>query len=113
MLTRYTQPEPDLKLLIEIIQIANADKLVEVITDDLVAFLRQLLQEANIVQESVELGPIIQQIGAIEEDRVEEALSKLMTLLTKAIKDAKAKHGLGKRLRVFLRLDNGRQGGNA
>lgn len=95
----------DLKLLIEIIQIANADKLVDVITDDLIAFLRQLLQEANIVQESVELGPIIQQIGAIEEDRVDEALSKLTTLLTKAVKDAKAKHGPGKRVRVFLRLE--------
>jgi len=103
----------DLKLLIEIIQIANADKLVEVITDDLVAFLRRLLQEANIVQESVELGPIIQQIGAIEEDRIEEALSKLTTLLTKAVKDAKAKHGPGKRVRVFLRLESNGQGGNA
>jgi hypothetical protein len=103
----------DLKLLIKIIQIANADKLVEVITDDLVAFLRRLLQEANIVQESVELGPIIQQIGAIEEDRVDEAMSKLTALLTKAVKDAKAKHGTGKRVRVFLRLDSGGQGGNA
>ena len=102
----------DLKLLIEIIQIANADKLVEVITDDLVAFLRRLLQEANIVQESVELGPIIQQIGAIEEDRVDEAMSKLTALLTKAVKDAKAKHGTGKRVRVFLRLETGGQGGN-
>jgi len=101
----------DLKLLIEIIQIANADKLVEVITDDLVAFLQRLLQEANIVQESVDLGPIIQQIGAIEEGRVDEALSKLTTLLTKAVKDAKAKHGPGKRVRVFLRLKNGGQGG--
>ncbi len=102
----------DLKLLIEVIQIANADKLVEVITDDLVAFLRRLLQEANIVQESVDLGPIIQQIGAIEEDRVEEALSKLSTLLAKAVKAAKAKHGPGKRVRVFLRLENGGQGRN-
>ncbi|WP_337287272.1 hypothetical protein [Candidatus Methylomirabilis sp.] len=103
----------DLTHLIEIIQIANADKLVEVITDDLVAFLRRLLQEANIVQESVELGPIIRQIGAIEEDRVDEAMSKLTALLTKAVKDAKAKHGPSKRVRVFLRIDAGEHGGHA
>jgi hypothetical protein len=101
----------DLKLLIEIIQISNADKLVEVITDNLVDFLRRLLQEANIVQESVELGPIVEQIGAIEEDRIEEALSKLTTLLTKAVKDAKAKHGSEKRVRVFLRRGSGGNGG--
>ena len=45
-------------------------------TDELAAFLRQVLQEANIVQESVTLGPILQQLGAIEEDRVDEFLSK-------------------------------------
>jgi len=94
----------DLTVLMNVIRLADADKLVGVITDDLVAFLRQLLQEANIVHESVALGPILDQIGAIEEERVEEAVSRLASLLTKAIKDAKAKHGAGKRVRVFLRL---------
>jgi len=97
----------ELKGLLEIIQLANADKLVGVMTDELAAFLRQLLQEANIVQESVTLAPILQQIGAIEEDRVDEAVSKFTSLLRNAIKDAKAKHGTGKRVRVFLRLDDG------
>jgi hypothetical protein len=87
--------------------LANADKLAGVMTDELAAFLRQLLQEANIVQESVTLAPILQQIGAIEEDRVDEAVSKFTSLLKNAIKDAKAKHGTGKRVRVFLRMDNG------
>ncbi len=96
----------DLKALLEIIQLANADKLTGVMTDELAAFLRQLLQEANIVQESVMLAPILQQIGAIEEDRVDEAVSKLTSLLKNAIKDAKAKHGTGKRVRVFLRMDD-------
>ncbi len=103
---------PDIKRLLEIIQLANADKLVDVITDDLVSFLRHLLQDANIVQESVALAPIIEQIGAIEEDRVDEALAKLSGLVTKAVKDAKAKHGVGKRVRVFLRLDGGDQAGS-
>ena len=97
---------PDLTALLKIIQLANADKLADVMTDDLAAFLRQLLQEANIVQESVALAPILQQIGAIEEDRVDEAISKLTGLLRNAIKDAKAKHGTGKRVRIFFRMDN-------
>ena len=45
-------------------------------------------------------------VGAIEENRLDEALSQLTRLLTKAIKDAKAKHGPGKRVRVFLRADD-------
>jgi hypothetical protein len=97
---------PDLTGLLEIIQLADAEKLANVMTEDLAAFLRQLLQEANIVQETIELTPILQQIGAIEEDRVDEAISKFTSLLRNAIKDAKAKHGAGKRLRVFLRTGN-------
>ena len=97
----------DLKTLLEIIQLADSDKLAEVMTDELAAFLRQLLQDANIVQESVMLAPILQQIGAIEEDRVDEAVSKFTSLLKNAIKDAKARHGTGKRVRVFLRMDDG------
>ena len=95
----------DLKSLLEIIQIADADKLVGVITDDLVTFLRKLLQEANIVHETVALQPILDQIGAVEEERIEESLSKLTSLLRTAIKNAKARHGAGKRVRVLFRLD--------
>ena len=95
----------DLKSLLEIIQIADADKLVGVITDDLVAFLRKLLQEANIVHEVVALRPLLDQVGAIEEERIEESLSKLNSLLRTAIKSAKAKHGVGKRVRVLLTPD--------
>ena len=101
------QGRADLKALLEIIQLANADKLADVMTDELAKFLRQLLQEANIVQESVSLAPILQKIGAIEEDRVDEAVSKFTGLLKNAIKDAKARHGAGKRVRVFLRMDDG------
>jgi hypothetical protein len=96
----------DLKSLLEIIQVADADKLVGVITDDLVTFLRKLLQDANIVHETVALQPILNQIGAVEEERIEESLSKLTSLLRTAIKNAKAKHGAGKRVRVLFRLDD-------
>ena len=95
----------DLKSLVEIIQIADADKLVGVITDDLVTFLRKLLQDANIVHETVALLPILNQIGAVEEERIEESLAKLTSLLRTAIKNAKAKHGAGKRVRVLFRLE--------
>jgi hypothetical protein len=78
----------DLNSLLEIIQIADADKLVGVITDDLVTFLRKLLQEANIVHETVALQPILNQIGAVEEERIEESLSKLTSLLRTAIREA-------------------------
>jgi hypothetical protein len=36
---------------------------------------------------------------------VDEAVSMLVQLLTKAIKDPKARHGPSKRVRVFLTLD--------
>jgi hypothetical protein len=47
----------------------------------------------------------LNQIGAVEEERIEESLSKLTSLLRTAIKDAKAKHGVTKRVRVLFRLD--------
>ena len=102
-----TSPRADLKSLLEIIQIANADQLVGVITDDLVTYLRKLLQEANIVHESIPLGPILDQIGAIEDGRVDEALAKLQNLLATAIKNAKARHGVGKHVRIFLSVGDG------
>ena len=95
---------PDLGTLIEIIHLADADRLAAVITDDLAAFLRTLLQEANIVHETIALGPILARIGAIEEERVEEKMAELVSLVTKAIKDAKARHGTGKRVRVSLSI---------
>src|SRR5215831_7194463 len=97
--------KPGLGELLDIIQIADADRLAGVLNDDLVTFLRQILYDENLVDEQLPLAPILQQIGAIDESRVEEAVSTLGRLLTKAIKDAKAKHGAGKRVRVFLTLD--------
>ncbi len=96
----------DLKSLLEIIQIADADKLVGVITDDLVAFLRKLLQEANIVHETVALKPLLDKLGAIEDGRIDEALASLNSLLRTAIKDAKAKHDPGKRVRILLSAED-------
>ena len=97
--------KPGLDDLLDIIQLADADRLAGVLNDDLVAFLRQVLYDENLVDEQLPLAPILQQVGAIDETRVDEAVSTLVRLLTKAIKDAKAKHGPSKRVRVFLTLD--------
>ncbi len=96
---------PELQQLLEIVQVANADALAGVLSDDLVEFLRKLLYDENLVQEEIPLGPIVQEVGAIEEGRVDEAVDKFAKLLAKAVKDAKAKHGKAKRVRVFLRLE--------
>jgi hypothetical protein len=98
--------QPGLSDLLEIIQLADADRLADVLTEEFVSFLRQLLYDENLVDEQIGLAPILQQVGAIEENRIEESLSLLTRLLAKAIKDAKAKHGQGKRVRVFLRPDD-------
>src|SRR5919106_778637 len=89
--------KPGLDDLLDVIQVADVDRLAGVLNDDLVAFLRQILYDENLVDEQIPLAPILQYIGAIDETRVEEAVSTLAQLLTKAIKDAKAKHGPSKR----------------
>ena len=96
----------DLKSLMEMIQLSKVDSLTTVLTEDLVAFLRKLLYDENLVQEEISLGPIVQAVGAIEEDRIDEAVEQFAGLLRKAVKDAKAQHGKGKRVRVFLRLQD-------
>jgi len=96
----------DLQSLLEIIQLAKMDELANALTDNLVAFLRKLLYDENLVQEEVPLGPIVQAVGAIEEDRIDEAVEMFAGLLRKAVKDAKAQHGKGKRVRVFLRMQD-------
>jgi hypothetical protein len=102
--------QPGLNELLDIIQLADADRLAGVLTEELVSFLRQLLYDENRVDEQISLAPILQQIGAIEENRIEESLSLITRLLMKAIKDAKARHGQGKRVRVFLRAEDTPEG---
>jgi len=107
------QRKPGLRELLDVIQIADADRLSGVLNDDLVAFLRRLLYDENLVDEQIPLRPILQQVGAIDAGRVEESISTLGKLLKQAIDDAKAKHGPSKRVRVFLTLDTpgGESGG--
>ena len=59
----------------------DADRLVGVLNDDLVAFLRQVFYDENLVDEQLPLAPILQHIGAIDETGVEEAVATLGRLL--------------------------------
>jgi hypothetical protein len=95
--------QPSLPALLQVIQIADADRLTDVMTEDLVAFLRKLLYDETLVDEELFLAPLIAELGAIEEGRFEEAVEKLGRMLLTALTDAKAKHGPSKRVRVFLR----------
>jgi hypothetical protein len=97
--------KPGLKGLLDIIQLTDADRLAAVLNDDLTAFLRQVLYDENLVDEQVPLAPIIEQIGAIEDARIDDAVSKVADLLTTAIRNAKAKHPPNRRVRIFLTLD--------
>ena len=53
--------KPGLDDLLDIIQLADADRLAGVLNDDLVAFLRQILYDENLVDEQIPLAPILQQ----------------------------------------------------
>ena len=50
--------KPGLDDLLDIIQLADADRLAGVLNDDLVAFLRQILYDENLVDEQIPLAPI-------------------------------------------------------
>ncbi len=93
----------DLKSLMEIIQLSKLESLSTALTDELVEFLRKLLYDENLVQEEVSLIPIVQEVGAIEEDHIDEAVELFARLLRKAVKEAKAQHGKSKKVRIFLR----------
>ncbi len=95
----------DLKTLLAIIQAADAEKLVAVLSDDLLEFLRKLLQEQNLAQVEVSLSDVLDQIGAIDGERIDDVVDQFATLLRKKLKDARAQQGSGKRVRLFLRAE--------
>jgi hypothetical protein len=94
-----------LRDLLDIIRTADADQLSCVLDDELVAFLRKLLYDENLVDEQIQLRPILREIGAIDASRTEESIATFAALLRQAIKDAKDKHDPSKRVRIFLTFD--------
>ena len=93
----------DLQTLLEIIHVADAQKLVAVLSDDLIEFLRKLLEEQNLAQVEVSLSEVLDAIGAIDGERIDDVVDQFATLLRKKLKDARAEQGTGKRVRLFLR----------
>ncbi|MCX6880254.1 MAG: hypothetical protein NTW21_41585 [Verrucomicrobia bacterium] len=94
--------KPEIKTLLDVITAANADKLVNVLTEGLVDFIRKLLQEQNLAQVEVSIADILNEVGAIEGERIDEAVDAFSTRLRKKLKDAKANQAAGKRVRLFL-----------
>jgi hypothetical protein len=105
ILQQAADSRPDLKTLLQIIQAANADKLVGLLTEDLLEFLRQLLQEQNLAQVEVSVADLLDQLGAVDGERIDDVVDKLAQLLRQRLKDAKAQQPPGKRVRLFLRAE--------
>ncbi len=105
ILQKAADSKPEIKTLLEVIAVADAGKLVEILTDELVEFIRQLLQEQNLAQVEVGLSDILDEIGAIDGERIDEAVDAFATRLRKKLKDVKANQAAGKRVRLFIRGD--------
>jgi hypothetical protein len=105
ILQKAADGKPEIKTLLEVIAAADAGKLVELLTDELVEFIRKLLQEQNLAQVEVGLSDILDEIGAIDGERIDEAVDTFANRLRKKLKDAKANQAAGKRVRLFLRGD--------
>jgi len=95
--------KPEIKTLLDVIAVANSDKLLDLLTDELIAFIRKLLQEQNLAQVEVTLDDILDELGAIEGERIDEAVDQFAVRLRKKLKDAKANQEAGKRVRLFIR----------
>ena len=95
----------DLSTLLKVIQAADADKLIGVVTDDLINFIRQLLRSQNFVQVEVSASDILAEIGGIEGERIDEAVDKLSKALRDKLKEAKSKQPTDKRVRLFVKFD--------
>jgi hypothetical protein len=105
ILQKAADGKPEIKTLLDVIAAANAGKLVEILTDELVEFIRKLLQEQNMAQVEVGLSDILDEIGAIDGERIDEAVDAIANRLRKKLKDAKANQAAGKRVRLFIRGD--------
>ncbi|MEI6176958.1 MAG: hypothetical protein WCS43_08705 [Verrucomicrobiota bacterium] len=103
ILQQAADGKPEIKHLLDVITAANTDKLVDVLTEDLVDFIRKLLQEQNLAQVEVSIADILNEVGAIEGERIDEAVDAFTMRLRKKLKDAKANQAAGKRVRLFLR----------
>jgi len=88
--------------LLKIIQVSDLIKLSETLTDELVKYIKQLFEEANIATESVGIiSRLKDRFSYIDEENIEELLKAFREELQKAIDEAKKKHK-GKKVRISL-----------
>ena len=88
---------------IKVVQTSNLSPLVNVLDDELVDFLRQLLQEAHIeIEWRPTLSELVQKFPSLEESEIDAAATEFARVLKKAFAKAKKEHP-GKRVRLSFK----------
>jgi len=88
---------------IKMVQTSNLAPLVNVLDDELVDFLRQLLQEADIeIEWRTTLSELAQKFASLEEGEIDAAAAEFARVLKKAFAKAKKEHP-GKRVRLSFK----------
>ncbi|MBA7607476.1 hypothetical protein ES703_14635 [subsurface metagenome] len=92
--------EKQIDQFIKVVQTSNLSPLVNVLDDELVDFLRQLLQEADIeIEWRPTLSELAEKFPSLEEGEIDAAAAEFATMLKKAFAKAKKEHP-GKRVRL-------------
>ena len=92
-----------LEQFLQVVQASDASALAEVLDDDLVAFLRRLLREAEVaVPGRAVLDRLAQEFPTVDEAQLPDVLSAFADILWQALQDAQKQHP-GKKVRISLR----------
>jgi hypothetical protein len=88
--------------LIKIIQVSDLVKLSEMLSDDMIVYIKKLFKEAKVVTESVGvLSGIRERFAYVDDENVDELIEAFRDELKKALKEAKKKNP-GKKIRISL-----------
>ncbi len=88
--------------LLKIIQVTDLVRLSEMLNDDMVSYIKQLFEEANIATESFGiLNRLRERFAYVDEENIEELMKAFREELQKVIDEAKKKHK-GKKVRISL-----------
>ncbi len=102
----------ELKDFLDIVQVNDVPRLVEVLNEEFVKMLRKILFDETLVNEQISNGPIFRKIGPIEDNKIEESVSNISELPFQEIKNLKKKHCPNKRVRIFLTADDSGEKGH-
>ncbi|GFP32117.1 hypothetical protein HKBW3S42_00422 [Candidatus Hakubella thermalkaliphila] len=88
--------------LIKIIQVSDLVKLSEMLSDDMVVYIKKLFKEAKVITESIGvLSRIRERFAYVDEENVDELIEAFKDELKEALKEAKKKNP-GKKVRISL-----------